>query len=617
MPRATKQTALEEESRYTTSPEARRDAFRKIVGYAKPHRFTFLFIFICTLFGISSDLLQPYLMKVAIDNDLTNARNDLHFLFLIAGIYLGLSVISLVFTYIQNNLLQYAGQNIVARIRKDLFHHISTMSMSFFDKNAIGSLVTNESSDTETISQFFTQVMLSMMRDGVMLIMIIVLMFKLDVKLAEYSLVLIPIIGGIAVGFRPVLRKTYQQSRTQLSRLIAFLAENLSGMSLIQAFHQEEEQVKRYSEQNQRYLKANMREVRSNVFFNRSFDLLGNLSVAFIAWVGGMAVFHHMINFGVLYAFISYIRQFFGPINTITQQWNTLQSTIVSMDRLWRIFSTQPEVQDAADEQLKVIELANVAGAIDYNHVRFGYTQGIDVIHDIDLHIKPGEMVGIVGATGAGKSSIMNLLTRFYDVKSGSICVDGIDVRKMPQDLLHRMIGLVQQEPFLYSGSIVDNVRLFNPDISREEVIQACIFVGVDQFINRLQNGYDTKLSERGSGLSAGERQLLSFARIVVFSPKILILDEATANLDSHTEQMVQDALKVVSTGRTTLVIAHRLSTIMHADRIIVMKLGNIVEQGTHQQLLDQRGYYQELYLNSQRKEEVIVEDVAKCVSNA
>lgn len=587
-------------SSYYVSKEDRRAAFRATLAYAKPHRMKFLLIFCCTLLVIAADLLQPYLVKIAIDGDLLNGNNDFKLLLIICGVYLALSVVSFVFTYIQNNLLQYTGQSIVGRIRKELFEHITKLSMPFFDRFQSGSLVTHVSSDTEALNQFFTQVFLSLIRDGMTLIFIILLMFHLDPVLAGYSMVLLPIIAAIAIGFRSYMRKTYQNARTQLSRLIAFVAENLGGMNMIQAFHQEKEQEKRFTERNRIYYRSNLREIRTNVLFNRSFDMLGNLSVAFLTWLGGMAVLHHSIEFGVLYAFITYIRQFFQPINSITQQWNTLQSTTVSMDRLWRLFTTELQVKDVP-KPIQV-EMSGIQGRIDYNHVQFEYQEGVPIIQDLDLHIRPGEMIGIVGTTGAGKSSLMSLLCRFYDVKKGSVEIDGMDVRLLPQASLHRMVGLVQQEPFMYSGSIIDNVRLFDETISRERVIEACTFVGADTLISRLKNGYDTQLSERGSGLSAGERQLISFARIVVFQPKILILDEATANLDSHTEQLVQSALHIVSKGRTTLVIAHRLSTIMQADRILVMKQGRIVEEGSHRQLMEQHGYYEQLYRHSQGK---------------
>jgi ATP-binding cassette subfamily B protein len=570
-----------------------------MMSYARPHRYTFLMVFVLALAAIFADLLQPYLISILIDHGLLAENSSFSQVVLIGLLYVLLVGIVFIFSYWQANLLQRAGQGIVAQLRKDLFRHISNQSMSFFDRHPSGSLVTNVSSDTETINQFFTQVLLSIVRDGMSLIMIIGFMFYLDAEMALYCMVLIPIIALIAWAFRKALRSAYQRSRSQLSRTIAFVAENLAGMSLIQAFHQEKEQTEAFTQHNRQYLKETMREVRTTVLFNRSFEILGNVSVALVVWIGGIAVLHESLSFGVLYAFISYIRQFFQPINQITQQWNTFQSTLVSVDRLWRIFSIEPEVREPDEASVKQLDPERVQGRIDFNRIRFSYTDDQEVLHDLDLHVKPGEFIGIVGTTGAGKSSLVNLLARFYDVKRGNITIDGVDIRSLPGESLHRLVGLVQQEPFLYSGTIIDNVRLFNKEISREDVIAACRFVGAHKMIERLKDGYDTRLSERGSGLSAGERQLLSFARILVYQPKILILDEATANLDSHTEQLIQRALRVVSEGRTTLVIAHRLSTVQHADRIIVMRSGKIVEEGPHEELIRLGGYYAQLYRHS------------------
>ncbi|GLX68190.1 ABC transporter ATP-binding protein [Paenibacillus glycanilyticus] len=575
-----------------------KSAFRILKSYINPHRKTFSLVAICTIIAIVSDLFQPYLVKIAIDDNLMVGKNDYSSLIIICAIYLGLSVSGLFFTYLQNNLLQDAGQSIVARIRKQLFEHITKLSMSYFDKTSSGSLITHVSSDTEAVNQFFNQVLLTLLRDGLTLVSILVMMFYLDTTLGFYCLLLLPIIALIAIGFRSFMRTTYQMARTRLSRLVAFVAENLAGMSLIQVFHQQKAQGELYKERNEDYFKANVREIRTAVTFNRTFDLLGNLTIAFVVWTGGKAVLGDTMEFGVLYAFITYIRQFFQPINAITQQWNTLQSATVAVNRIWGVLDTKPEIQEP--EKPITVDQEAVQGRVDYNDISFSYGNGTPIFRGLDLHIHAGEMIGIVGTTGAGKSSLMSLLCRFYDVQQGSIQIDGQDVRDIPQPVLHRMVGLVQQEPYLYAGSIIDNVRMFDESISREDVIRACEFVGADQLVNRMADGYETKLSERGSGLSAGERQLISFARIIVFRPKILILDEATANLDSQTEQLIQRALQVVSEGRTTIVIAHRLSTIMQADRIIVLSHGTIVESGTHAELVEQQGVYEELYRHSQ-----------------
>lgn len=584
-------------------------AFKALSGYIKQHRLGFIGVFLCTLIAILSELLQPFLMKIAIDDNLLAGVNDYRGLLVICAVYLGLSVSSFVFSYLQNNLLQHIGQSIVARIRKQLFGHIMKQSMRYFDRMSSGSLITHVSSDTEALNQFFNQVLLSLFRDGLTLVFILVMMFQLDTKLALYCLILLPVISIIAIAFRSFMRTTYQLARTRLSRMVAFVAENLSGMNLVQVFHQQKEQEKQFTERNGLYFKANLREIRTNVLFGRTFDILSNLSIAFVVWIGGTAVLGKSLEFGVLYAFITYIRQFFQPINTITQQWNTLQSATVAVSRIWTVFDSKPDIVDREDgEQAEREKLVpeQVKGRIDFNNISFAYVEGTPVIRKLDLHIKPGELIGVVGTTGAGKSSLISLLCRFYDVQEGSVMIDGTDVRDIPQAALHRIVGLVQQEPYLYSGSIIDNIRMFDESISREEVIAACEFVGADGIVKKLRDGYDTMLSERGSGLSAGERQMISFARIIVFKPKVLILDEASANLDSQTEQLVQGALERVSVGRTTLVIAHRLSTVMGADRILVMKQGRIVEEGSHGELMKLGGYYKQLYQFSQGRHETI-----------
>jgi ATP-binding cassette subfamily B multidrug efflux pump len=579
-------------------------AIRALYPYVKPHRKSFIYLYVCIVFAVAAELIQPLLVMVAIDDYLMLGDTNFGIIALLCSAYLGLACINLIFSYLQNNVLQRAGQGIVGNIRKDLFLHISKQSMAYFDKVPRGSLITHVSSDTEAINQFFSQVLLSIFRDGLTLICILLLMFQLDATLALYSLLVIPILVAIAILFRGYMLATYQIARTSYSRLISFIAENLAGMNLIQSFHQAKVQQTQFMDRNRTYLKANLREVRTMVLFNRTYDIVGNLAIAILVWLGGRAVLDTTINFGILYAFIIYMRMFFQPISSITQQWNMLQAAMVSIHRIWSIFSIAPSVTEA--KETMDIDIRDVKGKIDFANVQFGYTVNIPVIHHLNVNIQPGEMVGIVGTTGAGKSSLISLLCRFYDVTQGSVCIDGIDIRTIPQATLHRMIGLVQQEPYIYSGNIIDNIRMFDDTISRETVMHACARVGATSLIEQLKDGYDTMLSEQGSGLSAGERQLISFARIMVFQPKILILDEATANVDSHTEQFIQSALHIAAEGRTTIVIAHRLSTIVQADRILVMRSGEIVEEGTHTELIAKQGYYAQLHRHSLGKGSII-----------
>jgi ATP-binding cassette, subfamily B, multidrug efflux pump len=565
----------------------------RLMPFAKPYGWHFALVLVLVIIFNGSSVIQPYLVKVAIDSDISSAHPNFHGVFVIALIYIGVVIVGVLANFTQILLLQHAGQSVIRSIRISLFQHIERQAIRFFDERAVGRLVTNVSNDTETVSQFFTNFFLSVIRDGLSIVMIVVAMFQLNVKLALYALILIPVIFAISLIFRGRLRRAYQLTRSRLSTLNAFLAENLAGMRIIQIFHQERRQQRAFVHLDEQHRQANVKEYFTSVWFNRTLELLGNIAVAAVVWLGGGAVLHHVIEFGTLYAFIRYIQQFFQPINSMTQQWNTLQSSMIAADRIGQVLAIAPEIQDTSTPA--DVDLASVRGRVAFEHVTFGYKADQPVLKDINFTVEPGQFIGVVGATGAGKSSVMSLLTRFYEPQSGTITLDGTPIARYRQDDLHRLIGIVQQDVSLFTGTVRDNIRLFRQDISDDVVRHAAEVVGANVLIERLPKGYDTPLYGKGSNLSAGERQLISFARIVALNPRVLILDEATASLDSQTEDLVQRGLTAMTKSRTTLVIAHRLSTIRHADQILVFDKGRLMERGTHQELVALGGLYARL----------------------
>lgn len=569
----------------------------RLSTYAQPHVLGFALIVVLAIIFNVTGTLQPYLVKVAIDDDLSLSHPNVHGLAVICCVYIVTVIVGVAANYTQVVVLQYIGQSIIRSIRLNLFQHITRQALRFFDKTAIGRLVTTVSNDTENINQFFTQFFLSTASNALSIIMIVFAMYELNGQVATYSMVVVPIVFAISFIFRKRMRRAYQVTRTRLSRVIVFLAENLAGIRIIQLFRQEKRQAGEFERLNSSHRDANVFEYGTMVSFNRVLELLANLSVAAMIFVGGDAVLHHVIKFGTLYAFISYIKNFFAPINAITQQWNTLLSALVSAERIGNVFRLEPAIQDPPEP----IDVASfdINARIEFCNVFFAYEEAQPVLQGINFTIEPGMFVGFVGATGAGKSSVMSLLMRFYDASTGQILIGGRDVRDFRQVDLHSLIGLVQQDVYIFSGSIADNIRLFRPDISDKQVVDAAVTVGAHRFIDRLPNGYNTKVYAKGTNLSMGERQLIAFARIVAFNPRVLILDEATANLDSQTEEWVQAGLQAVAKSRTTLVIAHRLSTIRNADTIFVMDKGRIVEQGNHEELLSRGEYYATLHANS------------------
>ena len=493
--------------------------------------------------------------------------------------------------YAQTYILQWVGQNAIFAIRKDVMEKIERMSISFFDQNPVGRLVTRATNDVEQLEQMYTQVMVNFIQDALMLLGVVAVMLEMDLHLTLLSLTVLPLVFFSAMWYRSKARVVYRRVRVALARINAFISENISGMKVVQSFHREDAQREKFARVNGTYLDAGLRDIFLFSIFRPFMDFLYSGAVAGLVWFGGGSIIQGAVTFGVVYAFINYIQLLFQPINDITQKYSMMQQSMAASERLFLILDREIEVADKPDAR----PLPEVRGEVDFDHVTFAYESGNNVLKDITFHVSPGETVAFVGATGAGKSSIMALMTRFYDVQQGSITVDGIDIREVPQDDLRRRVAIVHQEVFIFAGTIRQNIAL-NLPLSDEEVEAAARAVGAHEFIMRLPQGYDEPVQERGSTLSSGQKQLLSFARALAANPSILILDEATANVDTETEEKIQKALHLLSQGRTTIIVAHRLSTVQHADRIIVMSHGRIHEAGSHQELLALKGLYHDLY---------------------
>jgi len=565
---------------------------KRLVAFTRPYLGQMILSAFLMLIASAASVAGPYFVKIAIDSGLT-AGNPVVLRYTLLA-YLCVSVIQWVSTYYRVNSMAWIGQSVIYDLRKRLFAHLQELSLGFYSRYSVGRVITRAINDVEILRDFLTWALLAIARDIFTLALIIFIMLEMDLRLALLTFSVLPVMLIITFLFRRASRRAYRKVRAAMSWVNSVLAENVNGVRVIQAFSRQKQNYKHFRDYVNRYhLQRAIATARISSIFSPSVDILGAIATGLVIWLGGTAVLGQTITAGVLVAFILYIDRFFDPIRDLSRRYDALQSTMIGWERIMGLLDTPVEVQDAPG----AAQLPVLRGEVSFEHVSFHYSDDpASILSDIDLHIRPGETVALVGETGAGKTTLVKLLSRFHDPTAGCIRVDGFDLRTVRQASLRRQMGVVLQDPFLFNGSVMDNIRFGRLAATDAEVEAAAQAVGAHDFIVHLRKGYETSVEEGGVMLSVGQRQLLSFARALLADPRILILDEATSSVDTQTEQIIQKALARLLKGRTSFVIAHRLSTITNADRIVVIHDGRIIEQGTHAELLVQQGMYYDLY---------------------
>ena len=562
----------------------------RLIAYMKPYAHWVIFALLLVLGLTAFDLYRPMLVGDAIDT--FGANGDYDVIIATAIKYAVVLALSFAFNIAQTWILQKTGQNIILQMRKDLYRHIQSLGSRYFDITPVGKLVTRVTNDVEALNEMYSGILVQLFRNIVKIVGLAGVMLVLDVRLAAISFVLMPLVIGLTVLCQKIARNIYRLYRTRLTDINTFLSEHLSGMKIIQIFGRQERKFEEFHDKNTKLYKAFYREMLMYAVFRPLNYILSILSLMIVLWFGSKNVFDEIISVGTLYIFSNYIRSFFDPIQELAEQFSTLQSSIASAEKIFTVMDEDefiPEVENPKQPD-------KITGKIEFDHVWFAYDGENYVLKDVSFVINPGEKVAFVGATGAGKSSILNLIGRYYDIQKGHIYIDGIDIRQFSKKQLRSAIGQMQQDVFIFEGDVAYNIRLNDNDITDEQVKEAAEYVNASHFIEKLPQGYHEPVTERGATFSAGERQLLSFARTLAHNPSILVMDEATANIDTETEILIQEALEKLMDGRTTIMVAHRLSTIQHADCIMVMHKGRICERGTHRELLEQDGIYRKLY---------------------
>ncbi|MBC6971599.1 ABC transporter ATP-binding protein [Bacillus sp. Xin] len=574
--------------------EKKRSDLWRLLSYMKPYKGLLSLAFLFLVGATVTEMMGPFLIKQFLDEHLVPHNFEQSALVTLFVVYIVAHLLKVLFTYLNLLYFQNIAFKIVQDMRVEVYEHVQRLSLSFFDRTPIGTLVSRITNDTEAIKDFYVSVLSTFVKNVVFLIGILVAMFLLDVKLALCSLILIPIMFTIMAMYRRKSSVFYLELRNQLSILNAKLNESIQGMNIVQVFRQEKRMRKEFEEVNDKHYGAGRRTLKLDALFLRpATDLVHIMAIALVLALFGINALNSPVEVGVLYAFVNYIHRFFQPVNEMMMKLSFFQQALVSSSRVFHLM----DEKDLAPVQQGNGEPKVDEGEIEFNDVTFSYDGKRDVLKNVSFHVKPGQTVAFVGHTGSGKSTIMNLLMRFYDIKSGNIFIDGANLEKFEEQEIRKRIGLVLQDAFLFAGNVKQNIRMYNESITDEEVEEAARFVQANTFIEKLPEQYDTEVVERGAAFSSGQRQLIAFARTIATNPKVLVLDEATANIDTETEEAIQTALQRMRKGRTTISIAHRLSTIQDSDQIFVMHDGEIVERGTHQELLGKQGLYYNMYL--------------------
>ncbi|WP_066065213.1 ABC transporter ATP-binding protein [Neobacillus soli] len=582
-----------EEKMQLSEREQRKILFR-LLSYTKPHKKLIGVAFALLLLTTIGDIVLPYLVKIFIDDYLTPGNLAFQPLLILGSVYMGIQIVKAVLMFFQFVKFQEIALYIIQQLRIDVFSKVQSLGLKYFDKTPAGSIVSRVTNDTEAIKDMFVTVIATFIQSGFLLTGIFIAMFILNVKLALFCVIIIPILLFVMNLYRKLSSRYYLDMRERLSQLNAKLAESLQGMAIIQVFRQEKRLRKEFGNINEKHYSAGMKNIKiDGLLLRPAIDLIYIFALIIVLSYFGITSLQHSVEIGVIYAFINYLDRFFEPVNQMMMRLSLYQQAIVAGSRVFRLLDEEELAPAQKDAQVKSIE----KGKIEFKDLSFSYDGKRDVLKNISFTANPGETVALVGHTGSGKSSIINLLMRFYEYERGEILIDGESIRHYTKPELREKMGLVLQDPFLFYGTVKDNIRLHNESMSDEQVAEAARFVQAHTFIEKLEDGLDHKVVERGATFSSGQRQLIAFARTIAANPKILVLDEATANIDTETEEAIQTALAKMRKGRTTIAIAHRLSTIQDADLILVLHQGEIVERGTHQELLGLGGLYHKMFL--------------------